>query len=318
MHPIVISTGDPAGIGPEVTLKAINALHDHPPIIITIHNETLNDPYYKSYINNFQPFNPSKLSKNCVYYSLIDHDASIIKKSHQKDNAIIAHQCIMDALNIIKENNYQNLVTAPISKEGLLNANIPFTGHTSLLQSVFNINDASMAFYSETLNIILATIHIPLSEVEKNLSEEVLNITIKNAHIFAQNIGINQPKIAIAGLNPHAGENGQFGSFENDILIPLINRHSSNSYTLAGPISPDIVFKQALDGEADIVIALYHDQGLIPVKLLSFDSAVNVTIGLPICRTSPDHGTAFDIAFQNKANHQSMLSAINYCIQFNQ
>ena len=213
----------------------------------------------------------------------------------------------MDALNIIKENNYQNLVTAPISKEGLLNANIPFTGHTSLLQSVFNINDASMAFYSETLNIILATIHIPLSEVE-NLSEEVLNITIKNAHIFAQNIGINQPKIAIAGLNPHAGENGQFGSFENDILIPLINRHSSNSYTLAGPISPDIVFKQALDGEADIVIALYHDQGLIPVKLLSFDSAVNVTIGFQYA----EHP---QITERHLTSHFKIKQIINLCSQ---
>ena len=138
--------------------------------------------------------------------------------------------------------------------------------------------------------------------------------TITNAIHFAKQIGINSPKIGIAGLNPHASENGQFGTFETNILIPAINKYPPSNAQLIGPISPDVIFRQAHGGSYDIVIALYHDQGLIPLKLLAFDSAVNVTIGLPICRTSPDHGTAYDIAFKNCANPASMGSAIQYCI----
>ena len=134
--------------------------------------------------------------------------------------------------------------------------------------------------------------------------------------LFAKNIQLEQVRIAIAGLNPHASENGQFGTFESSIMKPSLASVAPFNGTLTGPISPDAVFRQTMNGTYDIVIALYHDQGLIPLKMIAFDSAVNVTIGLPICRTSPDHGTAYDIAGKNIANPDAMIAAINYAIKY--
>ena len=171
-----------------------------------------------------------------------------------------------------------------------------------------------MAFYSEQLSVILATIHIPLMSVETALNSDTIKNTLANAKLFANQLGITNPKIGIAGLNPHASEHGQFGDFESKVLTPTLTKFKENDDTaIIGPVS-DVIFRQALDGDIDIVVALYHDQGLIPLKLLAFDSAVNVTVGLPICRTSPDHGTAYDIAGKNIANPNSMLAAIKYCI----
>ena len=313
MEPIVISTGDPAGIGPEVTFLAIQKLTSHPPIVLITSPAITNDPYYSNICPNLKPFDPNNLNNNTIYYKYIDSNTQIEKTPDNKTNAIIAYQCIINAVELIKANNYKYLVTAPISKIGCHNANIKISGHTTLLQSLFNTDHVSMAFYSTQLSIILTTIHIPLNQVEHALTESLLIKTVEHAKQFAKQIGKTNPIIGISGLNPHAGESGTIGSFEKSILNPLLTK--VNEPNLVGPVSPDIIFKQAIDGQYDIVIALYHDQGLIPLKLLAFDTAVNVTIGLPICRTSPDHGTAYDIAFQQKANPNSMHAAIQYCIQ---
>ena len=172
-----------------------------------------------------------------------------------------------------------------------------------------------MGFYSDQLRVVLATIHVPLSSVEPLLTPDLIRLTVNNAVRFSSDLGISHPKIAIAGLNPHASEYGQFGDFESNVLLPTLQTISFDDATLIGPISPDVVFRQALDGAFDIVVSMYHDQGLIPLKLLAFDSAVNVTIGLPICRTSPDHGTAYDIAGTNAANPSAMKAAIEYALQ---
>ena len=310
MPPICITIGDPAGIGPEVTFKAIKNLNNHPGILIFLHPSMLSDPTYNLSIQKYN----GHIAENEVKYIPIGHGHEITNAPNDATNARIAYAALTSAIRVCKETPAP-LLTAPISKAGFLAANIPYTGHTTLLKDAFNCPNASMAFYSKDLKIILGTIHIPLSNVESALTPEVMNITIQNAQTFAKELGISNPKIAIAGLNPHASEDGQFGTFESNTLKPIIHAFDQSRIRLNGPISPDVIFRQASEGLHDIVIALYHDQGLIPLKLLAFDSAVNVTIGLPICRTSPDHGTAYDIAKKNIANPNAMVAAIKYAIK---
>ena len=308
MRPICITLGDPAGIGPEVTFKALKNIKSHPGIILFMH------PAMNSFNSEFSDFN-GHISSGEIK---VIHVAGHLTPSMLKDdatNATIAHEALQSAIKHCKKHK-TSLVTAPISKAGFLAAKIPFTGHTTLLKKMFNCPDASMAFHSKKLNVVLCTIHLPLSKVEPTLTQSLINSSIKNAIQFGQSLGINQPRIAVAGLNPHASEHGQFGSFEKTTLIPLLNRSNYLDGTIHGPISPDIVFRQALENQFDVVVAMYHDQGLIPIKLLAFDSAVNVTIGLPICRTSPDHGTAYDIAGKGIANPSAMTAAIEYAIKY--
>lgn len=311
MPPICITLGDPAGIGPEVTFKALHTLHSHPGIILFMHKQCQHHPDNHIKLSEFNgQIEPGEIK--AVY---VGKTLTPTTKPNDPVNAKIAHESLIEALNFCKKSKAA-LVTAPISKAGFQAAKIPFTGHTTLLKHYFNTPNASMAFHSNKLNVILSTIHIPLSHVEEALTQALIIETIKNAITFGQKLGIKKPRIGIAGLNPHASENGQFGSFENNTLIPVIRSLSFPDASVSGPISPDIIFKQALEKHWDIVVALYHDQGLIPVKLLAFDSAVNVTIGLPICRTSPDHGTAYDIAGKGIANHRAMASAIQYAITY--
>ncbi len=311
MKPICITVGDIAGIGPEVTIKSLQKITAHPPIILFLHSSLL--PMVEAQLS-ISPYN-GDVSRNNIYYVIVGENHHPVMAPNHSENAKIAYDALIQALEICKNYNCA-LVTGPISKAGFLAAGIPFTGHTTLLKNYFKCPEASMAFYSKKLKVILATIHIPLSDVEKSLTQQQLLSTIKNAQLFAKNIQLEQVRIAIAGLNPHASENGQFGTFESSIMKPSLASVAPFNGTLTGPISPDAVFRQTMNGTYDIVIALYHDQGLIPLKMIAFDSAVNVTIGLPICRTSPDHGTAYDIAGKNIANPDAMIAAINYAIKY--
>ncbi|MGC6367563.1 MAG: 4-hydroxythreonine-4-phosphate dehydrogenase PdxA [Candidatus Marinamargulisbacteria bacterium] len=301
MPPILITLGDPAGIGPEVTLKAIKECSNHSGIILFGHPESAPSiPIYNGSISQ----NETKLSPIEGKISTSEKDCP--------NNASIAYESIQQALIFSQTTRIQGLVTAPISKAGMKAANIKTTDHTSMLKSFFNCPDAGMAFYSPQLKVMLATIHIPLMAVENALTKACIQTSISNSLTFAATLGIKKPRIGIAGLNPHAGEGGQFGSFEQTTLQDVLSEQSNDEATIIGPISPDIIFRQAVHGAYDIVIALYHDQGLIPLKLLAFDEGVNTTIGLPIHRSSPDHGTAYDIAGKNIANPTAMISAINY------
>ena len=314
MSAIVIALGDPAGIGPEVTFKAIQQLPHHPGIILCLHPKTLDAHHQQA--PAMQPWSGTA-TQNTIYYVTPKNLPDIQHNTPDNaDNATIAYQCLLTALHICDTHNIKHLVTAPISKQGFLNAGIPFTGHTTLLQNHFNCPTAAMGFYAKPFSVVLCTIHIPLSKVEAALTPECICNTLDNAQLFAKQSNINKPRIAVAGLNPHASENGQFGTFEADILAPTLATYQKEhpNLPLFGPISPDVVFRQAHNGNYDMVVAMYHDQGLIPLKLLAFDTAVNVTIGLPICRTSPDHGTAYDIAGSNSANPNAMHAAIQYCI----
>jgi 4-hydroxythreonine-4-phosphate dehydrogenase len=278
MPRILITCGDPAGIGPEVVDKALASGLLPSGFDFEVLGET----------TGFTPGQPDSLSAAAALDAL---EASVrILKSDP------------DAVAV---------VTAPVSKETLQNAGFPFPGQTEFFAQRFEVQEFAMCLSGQTLSVGLATIHIPLALVSNELTSDRIVSTGRLLADFARRRFRRSPRIAVAGLNPHAGENGRFGDEETRIIAPaiaLLNQEMPGVFT--GPHVPDAVFRQASAGEFDAVLAMYHDQGLIPLKLLDFDTGVNVTLGLPKPRTSPDHGTAFDIAGKGIARPDSMIHAI--------
>jgi 4-hydroxythreonine-4-phosphate dehydrogenase len=202
------------------------------------------------------------------------------------------------------------IATAPINKLAFSRAGLPWKGHTDLLAHLTHAPRAAMMFWSEPLRVVLATVHVPLSAVPALLTRDLLrDIIALTAHELPR-FGIARPRLALAGLNPHAGEDGLLGSEDEAVLRPAVRDARERGIDIEGPFPGDTIFGRAARGEFDAVIACYHDQGLIPVKLLAFGRSVNVTLGLPIVRTSVDHGTAFDIAGKGIADPSSMIEAV--------
>ena len=278
MPRILITLGDPAGIGPEVVDKALASGL----LPSGFDFEVLGDR------SGFTPGHPDSRSAAAALDAL---EASVrILKSDK------------DALAV---------VTAPVSKETLQSAGFPFPGQTEFFAQRFGVQNFAMCLSGQTLSVGLATIHIPLATVSNELTSDRIVSTGRLLADFARRRFRRSPRIAVAGLNPHAGENGRFGDEETRIIAPAIdNLNHEMPGVFSGPHVPDAVFRQAAAGEFDAVLAMYHDQGLIPLKLLDFDTGVNVTLGLPKPRTSPDHGTAFDIAGKGIARPDSMIHAI--------
>jgi 4-hydroxythreonine-4-phosphate dehydrogenase len=207
------------------------------------------------------------------------------------------------------------MATAPISKEALRLAGLPWSGHTDLLAHLTGSPHVAMMFYSEGLRVVLATVHVALADVPRLLTqaslEATIDLTARELPRFLPSDRLHdRPAIGVAGLNPHAGEHGLFGHEEEIAIAPAIAACRARGVNVSGPFPGDTIFVRAVRGEFDAVIACYHDQGLIPVKLLAFGQAVNVTLGLPIVRTSVDHGTAFDIAGRGIADPGSMIAAV--------
>ena len=202
------------------------------------------------------------------------------------------------------------VATAPINKAAWAMAGLPWRGHTDLLAELTGARRVAMMFHAERLRVVLATTHVPLAEVPRRLTRERMEEVIGLAHDELPRFGYPRPRLAVAGLNPHAGENGLLGEEEERFVRPAIEACRSRGIAVIGPEPADTLFVRALRGAFDAVIACYHDQGLIPVKLVAFGQAVNVTLGLPIVRTSVDHGTAYDIAGQGVADPSSMIAAV--------
>jgi len=273
---IAITTGDPAGIGPEIAEKAaadarIRAVCE--PVIYGAD----------------KAFAPGKLSAEA---------------------GLAAYETIVRAVRDTQAGVVHAIATAPINKEALALARLPWRGHTEMLAALTNTRDVAMMFYSGKLLVVLATIHIPLSEVPSALTMESLRTIIRLTTEAMPKFGVPAARIALAGVNPHAGEHGVIGSEEEQVLIPAVREARKAGVDITGPWPGDTVFTRAVRGDFDVVIACYHDQGLIPVKLIAFGEAVNVTLGLPIIRTSVDHGTAFDIAGKGVANPESLIHAV--------
>jgi 4-hydroxythreonine-4-phosphate dehydrogenase len=203
------------------------------------------------------------------------------------------------------------LVTAPISKQLLRDAGYHFEGHTELLAHLSRTKRFAMMLVGGSLRVSLATIHVPLAKAPRLLSTKRIVEVIELSHDACKRFGIRRPKIGVAGLNPHAGEGGLLGHEEQRIIAPAVRQAVRKGVNAIGPLPADTLFHKAYHGEFDAVVAMYHDQGLAPLKMIAFDTGVNLTLGLPFVRTSPDHGTAFDIAGKGIANPASMIAAIN-------
>jgi 4-hydroxythreonine-4-phosphate dehydrogenase len=275
---VAITTGDPAGIGPEV---AVRAAVD--PRVLEACEPVLYSPPAG------ETFAPGVLSAAA---------------------GRAAYDVIVRAVEDAQRDVVQAIATAPVNKEAFRLAGLEWSGHTDLLAHLTGSSHVAMMFHSDALRVVLATIHIPLAEVPRALTQASLDATIALTARELPRFGIARPRIAVAGLNPHAGEHGLFGTEEETAIRPAIEACRTRGIDVSGPYPGDTVFVRARRGEFDAVIACYHDQGLIPVKLVAFGQAVNVTLGLPIIRTSVDHGTAFDIAGKGVADPESMISAV--------
>jgi 4-hydroxythreonine-4-phosphate dehydrogenase len=275
---IAITAGDPAGIGPEIARKAAAD-----PRVLAVCEPVIYGPPVQ------QSFAPGELSA---------------------DAGRAAYDAICTAVRDACDGRVHGIATAPINKLAFAHAGLPWKGHTDLLGHLTGSSRVAMMFWSEPLKVVLATVHVPLSAVPQALTRDLLDAIIALTARELPRFGLSSPRLALAGLNPHAGENGLLGQEEERVLRPAVDAARANGITIDGPLPGDTVFVRAARGEFDAVIACYHDQGLIPVKLLAFGQAVNVTLGLPIVRTSVDHGTAFDIAGQGIADPSSLIAAV--------
>ena len=320
---IAITMGEPAGIGPEVVVKALAdpVLRHRARYIIYGMNELLS---YAADLAEFDVFwwrdqFNGRLRSYPHDVVVVDYDmysllGSAVRSPSKMGGEASMRFCV-DAIEAAQRKLVDAVVTAPIAKESWKLAGYGFPGHTELFATKTGARHYAMMFAGGPLKVILATVHIPLNSLWGRLNIGAVFHPIELVHkTLIEWFDIEKPRIAVAGVNPHASENGQFGDEEERIISPAIAMAREQGIDATGPYSPDTVFLAARDGKFDAVVAMYHDQGLIPVKLLAFDQAVNLTVGLPIIRTSPDHGTAFDIVGRNRANPGSMRAAIELAI----
>jgi 4-phospho-D-threonate 3-dehydrogenase / 4-phospho-D-erythronate 3-dehydrogenase len=316
---IAITIGDPAGIGPEVTLKAINELsgYDIVPLLIG-RAEVLQTQYpqiFKDYIviekEKFMTFAASGISTGKKYFVNISSNNPVpVPGIGSIDTGNESRIYVDNSVNFWKQGLADAIVTGPVSKTLIEKSGCPFTGHTEYIASLINETSPYMMMFSEEYRVLLVTTHIPVSEIPVLVDADRIykTIAIGNKEIGAIDGG--NVRIAIAGLDPHCGDEGAIGDFDINVTKRVVEKARKEGINVEGPFAADTLFTPQKWKSYNLVIAHYHDQGLIPFKVLAFDTGVNVTLGLSIVRTSPDHGTAFDIAGKNIANHKSTLEAI--------
>ena len=278
---IAITTGDPSGTGPEISVAAARD-----PRVTACCEPVIYGRTDAAFLDQFP--------RGVVNAGAGRH----------------AYDLIVAATNDALAGRVDAIATAPVSKAAFAAAGIPWPGHTDLLAHLCGVREQAMMFWSDTLRVVLATVHIPLAQVPAAITVDSLAATVALTARSLPRFGIAHPRIAVAGLNPHAGEDGLLGTEDRDVIAPAVARARDQGFDVAGPFPADTLFGRAVRGEFDCVVAMYHDQGLVPVKLVAFGKSVNVTIGLPIIRTSVDHGTAFDIARMGKADAGSMVEAV--------
>ncbi|PTX17319.1 4-hydroxythreonine-4-phosphate dehydrogenase [Halanaerobium congolense] len=332
---IAITMGDPAGVGAEIAVKAMGRkeLYTHSiPIIIGS----------KAVIKDAISFIPSNLKLNIIKkpedalgeFGTIDIlDLDNIQLDYFKYGEVslaagkAAIEYILKAIDLSLEDRIQAVVTGPINKEAINKAGYHYAGHTELFAEKTSTNNYAMMLSSKNMRVIHVSTHVSLKEAVERVKEKRIYDVICLANKAMLDIGIEKPKIAVAGLNPHSGENGLFGREEIEEIIPAIKKVQKEGINVEGPIPPDTVFSKVMGGRYDIAVVMYHDQGHIPMKVTGFKldkktnewksvSGVNTTVGLPIIRTSVDHGTAFDIAGENEANEDSLVEALELAVEF--
>ncbi|MFP9229386.1 D-threonate 4-phosphate dehydrogenase [Pectobacterium cacticida] len=320
---IAVTMGDPAGIGPEIIIKAladgelsgapavvvgcvqtmrrILALNVAPSVTLNVIDKPADAAFAPGVINIIdEPLaQPQALKPGLV----------------QAQAGDLAYRCIKKATELALGGEVHAIATAPLNKEALYSAGHHYPGHTELLAELTHSRDYAMVLYTEKLKVIHVSTHIALRKFLDTLNRERVETVINIADTFLKRVGFTHPRIAVAGVNPHAGENGLFGDEEINIVTPAVDAMKAKGIDVSGPCPPDTVYLQAYEGQYDMVVAMYHDQGHIPLKLLGFYDGVNITAGLPFIRTSADHGTAFDIAWTGKAKSESMAISIQLALQ---
>lgn len=323
--PIALTMGDAAGIGPELCAHLLTTEQDSPVVIygdIPSMQRALaligkDEDYRLMPISHPLHYPRATLEKNQIPiiqcgaplpadlpYGVTDARAGQM-----------AHDALCFAIQHALEGQIRAIVTAPLHKDAMHQAGIRAPGHTEILASQTQTEHYAMMLMNDEIRVMLVTIHIPLRTVSEAITIDKELQTIRLAHQFCQQAGLPRARIAVAGLNPHAGEAGQFGDEEINIIAPAIKQAQAQGIDVSGPWPGDTVFLRARQGEFDIVVAQYHDQGLIPVKYLGLEQGVNVTVGLPFIRTSVDHGTAFDIAGLGQADPRSLQAAFDAALK---
>jgi 4-hydroxythreonine-4-phosphate dehydrogenase len=313
-----ITTGDAAGIGPEVIAKSLSDEKVARSCRCVIYGD---QKVFSSLLRDLELELPLRsihfperagVGDRVSFVHCPEHPMSHVHYG-EMDNRLATNAVgyINRATEDALYSKIDAMVTAPINKAALRRAGFSLDGHTGYLAEKSGVTDYAMMFVGGGLKVVLMTVHIALTVVAERITESAVLAKIKltDRHLRAW-FGVDKPRIAVCGLNPHAGEEGMFGEEERERIVPAIRSAQSENITVSGPYPADTVFNRCKDGEFDVVIAMYHDQGLLPVKLLAFDEGVNITIGLPFVRTSPDHGTAYDIAGRGVAHPGSMTAAI--------
>ena len=313
-RPLAISLGDPAGIGPEIVVRALAERPEADVVVFGDEGVLARAAKIAGVAGRAPP-----RARICAATRLGAEEVTPGKPNDASGRAQLAY--LTAAVDAAVAGEVRALVTAPISKEWIGRAGFKFPGHTEYLAARAGVSEFAMMLAGPRLRVTVATTHVPLAEVPRLLTVEGIASTIwLTAEGLARRFGIAAPRVAVAGLNPHAGEAGRFGDEEERLVKPAIEKARARlaaaqlGATIDGPLVPDSVFRQAAGGAYDAVVALYHDQGLIPLKLLHFDDGVNLTLGLPFVRTSPDHGTAYDIAGTGRARAQSFLAALDLAL----
>ena len=318
--PVVgITMGDPVGVGPEIIHKALSDKSVYKicrPVVIG--DRHVLAAAGKMVASGLEIRDITSVDNGRFEYGMID----LITMSDLRAESLVMGQpdagtgkamisYIEKAIKLAVDGDTSAVVTCPINKVAMKLAGSEFHGHTELLASATGTDQYLMMMYGEKLSVVLVTIHIPLNAVKNSLtSEKILETIVLTGESLRKRFGIANPRIAVSGLNPHAGEDGLFGNEEADIINPAVRDALKMGFDVEGPIPPDTVYYHAMNGRFDVVVSMYHDQGLIPFKMIHFEDGVNTTLGLPIIRTSVDHGTAYDIAGTGIAEPGSLIAAI--------
>jgi len=316
---IGIALGDPTGIGPEVTLKALAGLDDSDPHRYLV----IGDDSLLQELNRrlglglkLQAYGGSQSQgRFCVHNpSARPFSEKLTPGCATAARAALAY--LADGAQRCLRRELDALVTAPLNKEAVLRTGKSFIGQTEFLADVARADRTAMMLLGEDdrgrwLRVALATTHVPLRQVADQLTQPKIETAIELAARACRDLGLKRARVGVCGLNPHAGEGGKLGTEELTVIAPAVRAAQERTIDVHGPFAADTLFYQAYRGEYDAVVAMYHDQGLAPLKMVGFDRGVNWTLGLPFIRTSPDHGTAYDIAGQGQANPSSMLAAIS-------
>ena len=310
LPPVALTCGEPSGVGPEIAVKAWEALGLELPFFWIGDPEHLPEAAKVAVIQDPAETRAAAARGLPVLPNPFARPATPGRPSHENAPGVV--EVIDRAVRLVDEGKASAVCTSPISKKVLADwAGFAHPGHTEYLAHLGGVDDVAMMLAAEELRVVPATIHIPLSRVPEALTPEKLESAIRiTRHALQADFGIEAPRIAVAGLNPHAGEDGMLGREEMDWIKPLCDMLRGEGMDLTGPLPADTMFHERARAGYDAAVAMYHDQALIPIKTLAFDRGVNVTLGLPFIRTSPDHGTAFDIAGTGQADPTSLIEAL--------